>query len=47
MTERQAEYYQALGKADHDADSTVFIAFMMKIMRDALAEIINGTVIEK
>lgn len=44
VKERQSEYYEALGKADHDADSTVFIEFMMKIMKDALAEIISGDV---
>lgn len=38
VKERQAEYYEALGKADHDADSTVFIEFMLIIIRDVLSE---------
>lgn len=38
VKERQAEYYEALGKADHDADFTVFIEFMLIIIRDVLSE---------
>ncbi|WIW69870.1 Fic family protein [Anaerosinus gibii] len=38
VKERQAEYYEALGKADRDADSTVFIEFMLIIIRDVLSE---------
>lgn len=39
VKERQEEYYDALGKADKEADSTVFVEFMLKALRDALKEI--------
>ena len=39
VKERQEEYYEALGKADKEADSTVFVEFMLTALRDALKEI--------
>lgn len=39
VKERQEEYYDALGKADKEADSTVFVEFMLTTLRDALKEI--------
>lgn len=39
VKERQEEYYDALGKADKEADSTVFVEFMLTALRDALKEI--------
>ena len=45
VKERQADYYKVLEKADHDADSTVFIDFMLKTLRNALREIIQGDII--
>lgn len=39
VKERQEEYYDALGKADKEADSTVFVEFMLTAIRDALKEI--------
>ena len=39
VKERQEEYYDALGKADKEADSTVFAEFMLTALRDALKEI--------
>lgn len=40
VKERQEEYYDALGKADKEADSTVFVEFMLTALRDALKEMI-------
>ena len=39
VKKRQEEYYEALGKADKEADSTVFAEFMLTALRDALKEI--------
>lgn len=39
VKERQEEYYDALGKADKEADSTVFVEFMLTALKDALKEI--------
>lgn len=39
VKERQNEYYYALGKADKEADSTIFEEFMLTALRDALKEI--------
>lgn len=39
VKERHEEYYDALGKADKEADSTVFVEFMLTALRDALKEI--------
>ena len=36
---RQQEYYDALGTADKQADSSVFVELMLKIIRDSLKEI--------
>lgn len=37
---RQAEYYDALGKADRDADSAVFVELMLEIILDTVKEIV-------
>ena len=39
VKERQEEYYDALGKADKEADSTVFAEFILTALRDALKDI--------
>ena len=39
VKKRQEEYYDALGKADKEADSTVFVEFMLTALRDVLKEI--------
>ena len=36
---RQKEYYDALGMADKEADSAVFVELMLEIIRDSLKEI--------
>lgn len=36
---RQDDYYDALGEADRNADSAVFVELMLEIMRDCLKEI--------
>ncbi len=41
IRERQNEYYDVLAIADKAADSTVFIEFMLSIIRDALSELIQ------
>lgn len=41
IRERQDKYYEALGKADRDADSMVFIEFLLQTINDALEEIIE------
>ena len=38
VKERQDDYYRALGEADKQADSTVFIEFMLTALRDMLKE---------
>ena len=37
---RQSEYYDALGKADRDADSAVFVELMLEIILDTVKEIV-------
>ena len=37
--EHQEEYYEVLGHADHEGDSTEFVEFMLRMIRDALKEI--------
>lgn len=39
VKERQEEYYDSLGKADKEADGTVFAEFMLTALRDALKDI--------
>lgn len=39
VKERQEEYYEALGTADKEADSTVFVEFVLTALRDALKEV--------
>lgn len=39
IRERQEEYYRVLGEADHAADSSVFVEFVLKTIYDALKEI--------
>jgi Fic family protein len=41
VKERQGQYYAALGSADNAGDSTVFIAFMLTALRDALLDLQN------
>ncbi|BAK47809.1 hypothetical protein CXIVA_18420 [Clostridium sp. SY8519] len=37
--EHQEEYYEVLGRADYAGDSTEFVEFMLRMIRDALKEI--------
>ena len=37
--EHQEEYYEVLGHADREGDSTEFVEFMLRMIRDALKEI--------
>lgn len=37
--ERQEEYYDVLWRADKAGDSTVFVEFMLQMIRDALKEV--------
>ena len=39
--DRQSEYYNAINKSNADADSTVFIEFMLSAIKEALLEINN------
>lgn len=39
MQERQEEYYDVLGRAGKAGDSTVFVEFMLQMIRDALKEV--------
>jgi Fic family protein len=41
IRERQKGYYDALASADKAADSTVFIEFMLLVIRDALSEFLR------
>lgn len=40
--ENQEKYYDALGKANEEGESTVFVDFMLKMIRDTLAEIVEN-----
>ncbi len=42
IQERQKEYYQALNAANTDGESTVFVRFMLEIIRDSLEELVWG-----
>jgi predicted HTH transcriptional regulator len=39
--EQQEGYYEALNASNTKGDSTIFVTFMLQIIRDALAEIIE------
>lgn len=39
--EQQEDYYEALNASNTKGDSTIFVTFMLQIIRDALAEIIE------
>lgn len=41
IKEKQQEYYQVLGTSDSQGSSTVFIEFMLEIIRDALADLLK------
>ena len=40
--ENQQEYYDVLGRADKNGESTEFVEFMLGMIRDALQEISNA-----
>lgn len=42
--DRQSEYYNAINKSNADADSTVFIEFMLSAIKEALLEVNNVSV---
>lgn len=39
--DRQDEYYQAINRSNHEAESTVFIEFMLSAIKDALVEAVQ------
>lgn len=39
--DRQEEYYDAINRSNDEASSTVFIAFMLSVIRETLAEVAN------
>ena len=41
IRERQQEYYDALSLCDKRADSTVFVEFMLRVIHDALSELLR------
>jgi len=41
IKEKQQEYYQVLGKSDSQGSSTVFIEFMLEIIRNAMADLLK------
>lgn len=41
VKDRQQEYYSVLGKSDNHGSSTVFIEFMLKVLNDALEELLR------
>lgn len=41
IKEKQQEYYQVLGTSDSQGSSTVFIEFMLEIIRNALADLLK------
>ena len=42
--ERQEDYYAALNAANSSGESTVFVAFMLTVIRDALKELVSADV---
>ncbi len=42
IKERQAKYYEALGKSDDMGEATVFIEFMLEIILESLKELLNS-----
>lgn len=45
--DRQAEYYRAINNSNNAADSTVFIEFMLKSIKDALLETLDNNTPQK
>ena len=41
VKERQTEYYRVLGLSDKNADSSVFVEFMLQTILDALQEVVG------
>ena len=41
IKQKQEDYYQVLGKSDSEGSSTVFIEFMLEIIRNALADLLK------
>lgn len=42
--ERQEEYYRALNAANTDGESTIFVEFMLEVIRDLLLELVENEV---
>lgn len=42
--ERQEEYYRALNAANSDGESTIFVEFMLEVIRDLLLELVENEV---
>ena len=47
IRERQQEYYDALAICDKAADATVFVEYMLRIIRDALNELLRTEQVRK
>lgn len=45
--DRQEEYYRTFNAANVAADSTVFVTFMLELIRDTMLEVIDGSVTVK
>lgn len=44
INERQEEYYRALNAANTDGESTIFVEFMLEVIRDSLLELVENEV---
>jgi predicted transcriptional regulator len=42
IRDRQEDYYQVLAQADHRADATLFVEFMLEALRSAIEEAVTG-----
>lgn len=45
--ERQKEYYQAINAANTKGESTVFVAFMLEVIRDLLLELAENEAVKE
>jgi predicted transcriptional regulator len=42
IRDRQEDYYRVLAQADHRADATLFVEFMLEALRSAIEEAVAG-----
>ena len=45
--ERQNDYYKALNASNTDGESTIFVQFMLELIRDLLKELSHNGVMNK